>query len=93
MFFSDRFEPSHLARASLPPSADLLGQLIASGLLARDWDPDAHPRAGAPPKPGWRDTGGYEVAENDKEPPPSEEGSEARGGGAGDQGQPRSVQA
>jgi hypothetical protein len=98
-------DPPPLAKASLPPSSDLVAQLIASGLLARDWNPDAHPRTGTPPNPSWfapRDDGGYEVAENDKEPPPtmtdespepppSGDGSTAPGVGAGAQGQPTSV--
>jgi len=100
-------DPPPLAKASLPPSSDLLAQLIASGLLASDWNPDAHPRTGMPPNPGWfapRDDGGYEVAENDKEPPqtmpdespeppPSGERSKTPGSGASEEVKPATVQA
>jgi len=50
-----RFPDPPALTKDAPPrgSAVLAAQLAAEGLLKADWDPNRHPRLGAPPNPGW----------------------------------------
>jgi hypothetical protein len=42
-----------LGKADAPDPIDLVSRLRESGLLAKDWTADDHPRTGTPPNPGW----------------------------------------
>ena len=46
-------DPPSLAKAEGHDRAALAAELLRSGLLKGDWDPDKHPRTGTPPNPGW----------------------------------------
>jgi hypothetical protein len=65
---------------ALTKDAPLRGsaELVAEGLLKADWDSSKHPRAGAPPNPGWF------AATGAPSPPATRETSEAGPGAADD---------
>jgi len=48
-----RLPDPELAKADPPNRAGLVSQLRESGLLAKDWNADEHPRTGTPPNSGW----------------------------------------
>ena len=70
--------PALTKDAPLRGSAELAAQLAAEGLLKADWDSSKHPRAGAPPNPGWF------AATGAPSPPATRETSEAGPGAADD---------
>jgi len=81
-----RFPDPPALTKDAPPrgSVELAAQLAAEGLLKADWDPNKHPRLGAPPNPRWfaATDAPSPPALNDREEASSETVSASRSGDA-----------